>query len=113
MTGVYYLMFGLPVTGADDSYFLQVSCKTRISKGNANQQKRPVKYHGATFAGIESRFSEWRREMAAGHDQSVSWTGNYFGGANINVTLLEKNGFRFTHLLVIFCPLASDKYTCF
>ena len=104
---------GLPVTGADDSYFIQVSCGQGYLRKCQSAKSGPLNIMVLPSQALKVVSPNGGEKWPQGTIQSVSWTGNYFGGANINVTLLEKKQIPIYSFVSNILSLASDKYTCF
>ncbi|MBI3046381.1 MAG: S8 family serine peptidase [Candidatus Harrisonbacteria bacterium] len=81
---------GLLVTGASDSYYLQVSCAKSFVGKCQPAKSGPLDITAVPPQALKIISPNGGEQWPQGTIQSVLWTGNYFGGPNVDITLLKK-----------------------
>ena len=81
---------GLPVTSASESYFLQLSCGKGYVGKCQSAKSGPLDILAVPPQALKVLYPNGAEKWPQGTAQSVVWTANYFGGPNVDITLLQK-----------------------
>ena len=80
----------LPVASITDSYFLQISCNKSFMGKCQSAQSGPLNITAVPPQALKILYPNGGERWPQGTIQSVAWTANYFGGPNLDITLMEK-----------------------
>lgn len=80
----------LPSSSATDSYFIQVSCAKEYFGKCQPAKSGPLNIQELPSQKFSIIYPNGGEKWPQGTVQSIVWSANYLGGANVDVTLLEK-----------------------